>query len=873
MLRSLFYTTALLAVTKAVVVPIPDNGFISLTTVPDSKAFRVSVSFSHKSAEEDMPPLDTPMLDKISEDKGTVSSDADGWVQVSSSFGSVAVNEKTGAFRLSGPNNTVIDTDQSAFELSAQMTGLVKEVSSNSTCQSPSRGFDVTGGSRTSSCPDGLANTTEASCCNACDKDSECKGWIFATDDGNQGKNCWLMATIDGTQGNANRILGGNFPRPVSPSIVQVTLQSSSHNGDDIKYFGSGGGGDASKTLTVTKANPIVENKFFQVPYYFSTAGYSVLTVSGLADLPSALGTYGASWTSDGGDVTWTISTFKGRKQADFYFMPVQDQDETNYYTAMSEMTTRYFRLIGMPRKPPLYAFGFAACRWGWQNRTDIHDMLNKFRSGNFPIDSWISDFEWYTKQPDYNLPSQGSPDFTDFWFNNVTFPAPSEQLFYYHDKLNMRFGGIRKPRLGNSDSLVMARAKNWTIGQGTGGAAGGTRNLNYTLQDVQTWYSEQLPPLLNVGVDFWWNDEGESTYHNFHWWNVAEVASLDNSPGQKRFWSINRAFTPGMSRLGGIVTWTGDVPPSWDALQNTPGTVLNWALAGSPYVTCDTGGFSGPTNALLLSRWYQTAVFMPVMRVHSTINTVAHFPFLWGEEAADSMRKSLELRYRLIPYTYSLAQDLYEEGTLMTRPLIMDFASDDDFVLKNGADITQEWMFGPSILVAPVMYEDNHTDVVLPTIQSGYWYEFNSTVTHDAVTPGTTVSLFGVPLNQIPIYVKPGSIIPIAGLVQYTDALPESGPLQVHIYSGDDNSFTLTEDDGATNAYINSDNSVRQTNFVWNEKTKTLSWTTTGSAKATYKDLEVWYWSKNEENAIVLGVTSLEGTSGSCNVDTKVCH
>ena len=119
----------------------------------------------------------------------------------------------------------------------------------------------------------------------------------------------------------------------------------------------------------------------------------------------------------------------------------------------------------------------------------------------------------------------------------------------------------------------------------------------------------------------------------------------------KKRFFTINRSYSPGMSRLGAVI-WTGDISVSWDSLGQQPGYVLNWHMAGVGFVTCDSGGFNGNNDTpLLLTRWYQYAAFMPVMRVHSSINNLPHFPFLYGEAAGDAMRKALNMRYQLVPY------------------------------------------------------------------------------------------------------------------------------------------------------------------------------------------------------------------------------
>ena len=110
----------------------------------------------------------------------------------------------------------------------------------------------------------------------------------------------------------------------------------------------------------------------------------------------------------------------------------------------------------------------------------------------------------------------------------------------------------------------------------------------------------------------------------SYHWWNTAHNASLAAHAPRKRMWSLNRAFTAGAQRLGTVV-WTGDISVSWLALATTPSAVLNWVMAGAPFVACDIGGFEGgATPPALLTRWYQLGVFLPVMRVHSRIQVCA---------------------------------------------------------------------------------------------------------------------------------------------------------------------------------------------------------------------------------------------------------
>jgi alpha-glucosidase len=116
--------------------------------------------------------------------------------------------------------------------------------------------------------------------------------------------------------------------------------------------------------------------------------------------------------------------------------------------------------------------------------------------------------------------------------------------------------------------------------------------------------YMQQNAGFIKDGVDFWWNDEGETMYFTFYWWSVAEAQLLQQLQPTARYFSINRAYTPGMQRLGSSI-WTGDVSVSWAAMQQQPAYLLNWQLAGAGYVTCDIGGFTGGNDPPdLLVRW-----------------------------------------------------------------------------------------------------------------------------------------------------------------------------------------------------------------------------------------------------------------------------
>jgi alpha-glucosidase len=427
--------------------------------------------------------------------------------------------------------------------------------------------------------------------------------------------------------------------------------------------------------------------------------------------------------------------------------------------------------------------------------------------------------------------------------YGATTFPEPQQQFQSYREDRHIRFGGIRKPRLGNTALLDEARQKGFVLPGGetaqydapprnlsetpetmralhSKSLYAEQRNLNYSIPAAREWYVSHQQHYLSDGVSFFWNDEGETDYFTFYYWNVAQRQTLAAHNSTARFYSINRAWSPGMARLGATV-WTGDINPSWDDLLSTPAMILRWGLAGAPYVACDIGGFTGETNGPLLTRWMQAGAFFPTMRVHSTLNAKPHFPFLWPEPYASRMRSALNQRYRLIAFHYSLAHAMHTTGRLWMRPLAAAFPNDPVVI-----DLTAQWLDG-ELLVAPILtIETEKSPAYLP---EGLWYPFdtepNKEGTRTIPIRGPTIDVVHSDDNftAVPVYAPAGAIVPLVPLLQYTGALP-GGPLEVRVYGGADGAFQMIEDDGETTDYATA-TAMRGTTFSWDDKARTLSW------------------------------------------------
>lgn len=614
-----------------------------------------------------------------------------------------------------------------------------------------------------------------------------------------------------------------------------------------------GAGAKAGSPLRVDHSTPWIVNHFgdgaeaFGPQYYSLTDGYGALMVpasdfSNRTDYHSLnkpvwgpddkevlvpdFGKYPANWTSSDDGITWVADG----ASLDLYLMPASDIYK--HLKAHAELT-------GKPLVPPRYAFGFMASRWGWTDRHYIEDTLLTFRREKFPLDSYISDFEFFGTFNDYNIPNEGNSSYHDFGWNKELYNDPATQLEMYKE-LGFRLGAIRKPRFGNPKILEKMKKEGWLLPEFLNQALyldGPARHMNFSTSAAKQWYANRNQHYVDEGMSFWWNDEGEVYYFQYHDWNIAEQMEFNKADPDKRFFSLNRVYTPGLQRLGAAV-WTGDIPVSWEALQQQPGYMHNYNLAGNVYTACDTGGFASGANTSseLLARWYWSSAFFTLMRVHSScttnghdcytddgsLPTKPHFPFLYGKAAGDAMRQALELRYKMIPMFYSLGHEAYATGAPITRPLMMEFGHD-----QKAVNIEDQWLVGNGLMTAPVLSEGGKRSVYFPQLAKGeHWFEMGSSKR----LKGNQKKKFTVPLDETLVFCRSGTLVPLGPVVQHTGELP--GPraiLEMQVYPGRDGSFTLVEDDGESRGYEKG-HGVRSTLFKWNDQTGTLSWTVQGS-------------------------------------------
>ncbi|MDB5326404.1 MAG: yicI 2 [Phycisphaerales bacterium] len=558
------------------------------------------------------------------------------------------------------------------------------------------------------------------------------------------------------------------------------------------------GSGNPNGSLVQKSVKAHVGNGVAVQPFFWSPAAFAVFVVGDNANAPAAC---------DGRVADGAVTITSKGSAADLYLMLAP---------TLGDATRGLLSLTGRPPVPPMWAFGYLQSRWGWEDAAYIDDVIAHFKDHHLPVDAFIFDFEWYTKFPDYGVKPDGLKDFPDFKIQPALFPDSAAPFKKVKDA-GLKFIGIRKPRLGDRDSLNLIRSNGWGL-RPVDGAMMDQRAMDFSNANMRQWYADHTVPLLKDGVDGWWNDEGEFTYTTYPYWVQAEREALDKvSPGQ-RLWTINRAFCPGLSRFG-AAAWTGDIHPNWAALRRAPADLLNWSVAGMPYGSTDIGGFAGETNPELLTRWMEAGTFFPNMRTHSTIMTKPHFPWLFGDESEAAMKKALQLRYRLVPYFYGLAHVCHETGTPLMRPLVMAFPND-----PAAAEINDQWLVGDGLMAAPVLVPGGKRQVYLP---AGTWYDF---ATGEKIDGGRTLDVTAA-YDQVPAYVRAGTVLPLATVAERTADLAK-GPLEIRVYAGHDASFTIAEDDGQSEAYAKG--TVRKTTFTWNDAAGELSWKRSGTFEGT---------------------------------------
>jgi len=529
----------------------------------------------------------------------------------------------------------------------------------------------------------------------------------------------------------------------------------------------------------------------------------------------------------------------------DYYFV---------YGPELDDVVAGYRQLTGKATMLPLWAYGYWQCRERYKTAQEITDVLKGYRDRSAPIDNIVQDWQYW-------LPDQwGSHQ-----FDSSRYPDPAGMMKTIHDTYHARLMISVWPKFYTSTANYTAlNAKGFVYKLNVTEGKKDFVGYNFTFYDAFSadaramYWSQMNTSLFSLGIDAWWMDATEPeivegpftsinaqvTTNQTHMNPTAlgsgsrmlNAYALVNSqavydgqraaaPNQRVFILTRNGFA-GQQRYS-AATWSGDISSTWTAMRKQIPAGLGFSVSGMPYWTLDSGGFAVPTRFAAASptaadlaewqelnaRWFEYATFLPLMRVHGQ----TPFREIWqfgGDTSAAyaAMLKFDKLRYRMLPYVYSLAGAVTQHAGTIMRPLVMDFRND-----TTARTIGDQYMFGPAFLVAPVTtYQATTRSVYLPSTPGG-WYLF---WTGAAAAGGASVS-GPAPFDAMPVYVRAGSIVPLGPDLQYTGEKP-ADPITFYVYAGADGAFTLYEDQGTTNDYETS--AFTEIQLKWTDATKTLS-------------------------------------------------
>jgi alpha-D-xyloside xylohydrolase len=351
-------------------------------------------------------------------------------------------------------------------------------------------------------------------------------------------------------------------------------------------------------------------------------------------------------------------------------------------------------------------------------------------------------------------------------------------------------------------------------------------------------FWQQMKTALYDKGVEAWWLDSSEpldfygelqgsmlegahtalgsgSRYANMY--PLLETKAVYDgqraTTDQQRVFLLTRSGFLGQQRHAAS-SWSGDIAPTFDSLRRQIPAGLNYSLSGLPYWTTDIGGFQGgdpddPAYQEIYVRWFQYGTFCPIFRTHGARK--ANELWSYGPRAQEILTSYDKLRYRLLPYIYSLAWKTTSEGYTPMRALVMDFPAD-----RSALDIADQFMFGPAFLVNPVTHASaTSRSVYLPA--GVLWYDFWTGESHSG---GHTISA-AAPLETMPLYVRAGAIIPMGPELRWSNEKP-ADPIELRIFRGANGQFTLYEDDGETYDYEKGQHSTIA--FRWDDGAKKLT-------------------------------------------------
>jgi alpha-D-xyloside xylohydrolase len=497
--------------------------------------------------------------------------------------------------------------------------------------------------------------------------------------------------------------------------------------------------------------------------------------------------------------------------------------DSVDYYMIygpeMDQIIHEYRNLTGHTPMLPKWAYGFFQSKDRYMSQEEILAIAHRYREEHIPLDAIVQDWFWWK--------TEGDPVFNS---NFTDVPGELKTLHNEHVHAMISVWGLFDVK---SETFQKLSAQHLDVPN--------THVYDATNAKARDVYWEDLAgKLFSQGWDAFWLDSAEPEEYWPHWGDAilrdkqlaigigaryTNIFPFMHTSGvqehwrattdQKRVFLLTRSAFLGQQRVGATV-WSGDVYSSYWGLSHQVAAGLNFALSGYPYWTTDVGGYwlqhdqtpSDPVYEELYTRWFEFGIFCPIFRTHGHRDHNE----LWTYDKVEPILLNYDkLRYRLMPYIYSLAWRVTSQDYTIQRPLVMDWRTD-----PKTWNIGDQFMFGPAILVNPVLKQEAiHRTVYLP--DAPVWYDFWSGA---SVKGGQEVEA-EAPLDRIPLFVRAGSIVPLGPEIEYADQKP-AGAIELRIFRGTDGKFDLYEDEGDTYNYEKGSHALIP--LRWSETDKTLT-------------------------------------------------
>ena len=521
---------------------------------------------------------------------------------------------------------------------------------------------------------------------------------------------------------------------------------------------------------------------------------------------------------------------------------------EMDYYYIhgpnLMEVVEQYSHLTGKHYLPPMWALGYHQCRWSYYPESVVRDLAATFREKNIPCDAlyldidYMEGFRCFTWNKEYFPdPKTMLSDLKEDGFKTVVIIDPGIKI---DDEYWVDQEGLENDYFCRRADGALMEGPVWP---------GKCHFPDFTNPAVREWWGTLFQGFVDLGVDGVWNDMNEPAVfgigtfpddvrhdydghpcshrkaHNVYGMQMvrATYEGLEKLQKVKRPFTITRSGYAGLQRYASV--WTGDNVATWEHLRLANLQCQRLAVSGISFAGSDIGGFTGSPDGELFARWIQLGVFSPLMRVHSAGDTPDQEPWSFGPEVEDLARQFIELRYQLLPYLYTTFWQNTVYGTPMIRPLV--YLDQEDPGTLHRED---EFGYGDNLLVCPVSDPGiEQRNVYLPR---GKWYHYFSDECYDG---GTEISV-NTPMNEMPLFVKAGAVLPHFPVMQYVNEKPID-VLTLHVYFKDgEHTSTLYQDHGDNYAYQQGIYSIKTFSFSGSRASATVEQEKEGLFNSSYK-------------------------------------